>query len=720
LSEAAKLTWRSSVYSFFKNDVTIRYDGGRLYHFFPCAARVCKADFGGVRRYQDKKDRHSTANLKKHATRCFGPDAVKQAFEGKAFTDNSASVFESFARQGQKPVTVSHRSLTNPEARAHIVKWIAENNRPANILTDRELITLFTAGRPHITVPSPKTITRDVKASFEACREHIGKLLREHPGRLHFGTDAWTSPNQRAFVAWTVHLEHDSQMLSFLLDIVEVPESHTGATLAKVFHKMLVSFGIEAKILSFVADNASANATQTTALAALDNAFEEEARVLCFNHTVSLSAKAFLAPFNSAIGAAAAADIEAADADEIMLEEEDEDEGEAEEEDEPDVDDGIDEMEALDELARETLIIDTNNVRSVVTKVRQLSFALINSSTIALPAWLKFCQSLDLKIRRLPRDVTTRWNSTYDMLIFALKYRKAIDGITADKEFKLRKYELDNEDWKIIEDLATVLKQFKQATLYFSQDNASVAAVIPAMDRITKGLNPRTKKPFHRSIVAALKLARNKMNRYYSLTDASSTYRIAMVLHPGMKLDYFRQAEWEADWIEQAESLVRDVYVSRYENKAVPEQGDTTDAAADAGPDFNDFGNLSVQSAARRHEVDDYLRAPVEAVTEPLRWWTNNRFVYPNLHRMALDYLSIPATSTAVERVFSRGRHVLPFTRNRLSASTIRAYMCLGSWCSKGVVGIPEIVTVIKGIDKKRKYVEMDQGVADSAGVSKA
>ena len=47
---------------------------------------------------------------------------------------------------------------------------------------------------------------------------------QEHPGRLHFATDAWTSPNHRAFVVWTVHLEYEGAMFSFLLDIVEVPE----------------------------------------------------------------------------------------------------------------------------------------------------------------------------------------------------------------------------------------------------------------------------------------------------------------------------------------------------------------------------------------------------------------------------------------------------------------------------------------------------------------
>ena len=41
---------------------------------------------------------------------------------------------------------------------------------------------------------------------------------------------------------------------------------------------------------------------------------------------------------------------------------------------------------------------------------------------------------------------------------FALQYRKPIDTITANKELKLRKYELDNDDWRIVEDLVAVLE----------------------------------------------------------------------------------------------------------------------------------------------------------------------------------------------------------------------------------------------------------------------
>ncbi len=61
-----------------------------------------------------------------------------------------------------------------------------------------------------------------------------------------------------------------------------------------------------------------------------------------------------------------------------------------------------------------------------------------------------------LAIRMMPRDVVTRWNSMYDMLVFALEYRKAIDEISGDKE--MRKYELEEEEWDLVQQLCDILK----------------------------------------------------------------------------------------------------------------------------------------------------------------------------------------------------------------------------------------------------------------------
>jgi hypothetical protein len=46
--------------------------------------------------------------------------------------------------------------------------------------------------------------------------------MKDYEGKLNFATDTWTSPNHKAYIAVTVHLEVKGAPLSMLLDIVEV------------------------------------------------------------------------------------------------------------------------------------------------------------------------------------------------------------------------------------------------------------------------------------------------------------------------------------------------------------------------------------------------------------------------------------------------------------------------------------------------------------------
>ena len=91
-------------------------------------------------------------------------------------------------------------------------------------------------------------------------------------------------------------------------------------------------------------------------------------------------------------------------------------------------------------------------------QLRKLAFALVNSTTLLLPAWKLCLEELKLVIRIMPRDVTTRWNSTYDMLSFAVKYKKAIAYVTSDIKNNLRKYELTDTEWQIVDELKDTLK----------------------------------------------------------------------------------------------------------------------------------------------------------------------------------------------------------------------------------------------------------------------
>jgi hypothetical protein len=73
---------------------------------------------------------------------------------------------------------------------------------------------------------------------------------------------------------------------------------------------------------------------------------------------------------------------------------------------------------------------------------------------------------------------------------------------------------------------------------------------------------------------------------------------------------------------------------------------------------------------------------------------------------------SFVATSTAVERVFSRGRHLLVFTRNRLSTTSIRKLLCFGSCCQKDLVQDDDIIKGVEEVmgSKKRKAEDQNSG----------
>ena len=117
------------------------------------------------------------------------------------------------------------------------------------------------------------------------------------------------------------------------------------------------------------------------------------------------------------------------------------------------------------------------------------------------------------------------------------------------------------------------------------------------MDRLNSMLNRQTKRAYQHPIQLAMKLAARKLDRYYSKTDDSAVYRIAMsayllcqsfllcfnilsVLHPGLKLEYFRKHDWQEEWVDVAENLVREEYISNYENKmGEPELTRSVDAS---------------------------------------------------------------------------------------------------------------------------------------------
>jgi hypothetical protein len=115
--EVLRAHWWSPIYTFFKPNVEFQYFKNRPCHFFTCTTPKCKTRVGGVRRFQDSKDKLSTANLKHHALWCFGADTVNAVITGKEPVKRNKSIFALFAHKGKQPVRYSHRIHMNPEVR---------------------------------------------------------------------------------------------------------------------------------------------------------------------------------------------------------------------------------------------------------------------------------------------------------------------------------------------------------------------------------------------------------------------------------------------------------------------------------------------------------------------------------------------------------------------------------------------------------------------------
>ncbi|KAG1817557.1 uncharacterized protein BJ212DRAFT_1241613, partial [Suillus subaureus] len=103
----------------------------------------------------------------------------------------------------------------------------------------------------------------------------------------------------------------------------------------------------------------------------------------------------------------------------------------------------------------------------------------------------------------------------------------------------LREFELSVEEWKIASDLQ------EDATTFFSCSTPNLATVIPTIDHIDEMLLAHeSSSSLNSAVQSALTLGKKTLDCYYSLTDKSDVYHVAMMLHPRHKLQYFRMALW--------------------------------------------------------------------------------------------------------------------------------------------------------------------------------
>ncbi|KAJ7705200.1 hypothetical protein B0H16DRAFT_1206558, partial [Mycena metata] len=108
----------------------------------------------------------------------------------------------------------------------------------------------------------------------------------------------------------------------------------------------------------------------------------------------------------------------------------------------------------------------------------------VQNRSLNSEAWEKKSNELKLTFLELVKVIDTRWNSHAHCLLRILDRQPVVSHMCNDRNLKSRQYTFSGEEWTIIEQLEEILE-------------------------------------------------------YYSFTDDSEIYRIAMILHPRYKMFYF-------------------------------------------------------------------------------------------------------------------------------------------------------------------------------------
>jgi hypothetical protein len=194
----------------------------------------------------------------------------------------------------------------------------------------------------------------------------------------------------------------------------------------------------------------------------------------------------------------------------------------------------------------------------------------------------------------------------------------------------------------------------------------------------------RSRSPSSTLLYMAISEALAVLRHYYNKTTTMPfIYADAMILNPCIKLSIFNTDSWSDENLETYKAGCRQRFTEDYvivsdsemqTNKTATVSTSNNDDRLGLGLQYEEHRRKRVKcSNISESEFDVYMAYPnpVPDVEDSFAWWKANETRFPNLSRMAKDYLAVPPSGCMVERMFSVSGGIATWQRNRLSAKRI-------------------------------------------------
>lgn len=531
----------------------------------------------------------------------------------------------------------------------NLIQWVIQDKQAFTVIESSAFQQIF-EDIPGISLPflSRSTLRRRLIERFDLQRSQLKEDLAKTCKTIAFSLDIWTSQNHLPILGIIGHwLTEDFEYREETLEFCELYGTHSGENIAAAIHKTLVELNLESKLITITGDNASNNevmvselfhiltkeSSQTILFQGLDS------YIRCLAHILNLIVKDILRSLKSG---------------------------------------NVEEAHTICDNLRAGESISS---QTALAKLRILALWIARSPQ-KRQDWKELCQIMNLSDKFIEYDVETRWNSTFRMLDDGLKAKAQIDRFLA---FHTEIPPFSNEEWLYLSQIHQLLAKFDELTLLLSEQRPQISLAVPIYYELYDLLHEGS-SGLDYDIASAMKEGMKKYKKYYTFMDESDTYYTSVILDPRVKGDLILSELDDKEAGNMILTAIRENLHQKY-----PRQGDESRISFQrptldplrSSIESRMLQRLQPQISPMVSDIDQYFDSPRVNIIDTVSsdwlctWWRTHKGELPQMAAAARDFLAIPASEVAVERLFSTARDLLGVRRHGMKADTMRILMLI-------------------------------------------
>lgn len=328
--------------------------------------------------------------------------------------------------------------------------------------------------------------------------------------------------------------------------------------------------------------------------------------------------------------------------------------------------------------------IDKNTEFVQVLKTCRAIVGHFKHSSSATEKLKEFQKQMGLPELKVKQDVRTRWNSCLTMIERLINIKNPLSA--AISSLRRAPNGLTATEWDLIEDCAPILKPFEYITSELSGEKyPTLSLIIP----LIRGLQYTVKsiKPETGSGVLLQNTLLDVVARRLGSLEKNKIVAKSTFLDPRLKKTAFGltdNAENTQKWV--IEELTSIISINKEDNNIseIPATPTLTKSSNSLWEHFDSklsqVRNVICPDVCATLMVRQYIELPhLQRGKNCLDFWKQHKHTFPELYKLQLKYLSIPATSVPSERVFSKAGLLTNARRNRLSPKHLDYIIFLNS-----------------------------------------